>query len=153
MKAHLASPPLLSMSQPNEKLSLYLAISPTAVSSALIREDDQVQLPIYYSSRAFRGVDKRYPSMEKLAFTLITTKRKLRPHFQANTIVVQIDKPLRKIMNNLEAARQLVLWTIELSEFDVQYWPSVAIKAQALANFVVKFTTKNEGWWVVLGVV
>ena len=41
--------------------------------------------------------------MEKLAFALITIARKLRLYFQAHTIVVQIDKPLWKVMNNPEA--------------------------------------------------
>jgi len=43
--------------------------------------------------------------MEKLAVTLITAAHKLRPYFQAHTIVVQTNKPLRKTMNNPEAAR------------------------------------------------
>ena len=57
--------------------------------------------------------------MEKLAFALITIARKLRPYFQEHTIVVHINKPPRKAMNNLEVAGQLVLWAIELSEFDI----------------------------------
>ena len=40
LKAYLASLPLLSPSKPNEDLFLYLAVSPTAVSLALIREED-----------------------------------------------------------------------------------------------------------------
>ena len=39
LKLYLTSPPLLSLSQQDKALSLYLAISPTAVSSTLIRED------------------------------------------------------------------------------------------------------------------
>lgn len=35
LKAYLASPPLLIPSKPNEELYLYLAVSPTAASSAL----------------------------------------------------------------------------------------------------------------------
>ena len=57
--------------------------------------------------------------MEKLAFALITIARKLRPYFQAHTIVVQINEPLRKAMNNPEVVGQLVLWAIELSEFEI----------------------------------
>ena len=94
------SPPLLSPFKPGEELSLYLAISLTAVSSALIREEDQVQLPVYYISWALWGAEGRYPSMEKLAFVLIIIAWKLRPYFQVHTIVVQIDKLLRKTMNN-----------------------------------------------------
>ena len=50
LKAYLAFPPLLSPSKPDEELSLYLVISPKVVSSAFIREEDHVQLPIYYTS-------------------------------------------------------------------------------------------------------
>jgi hypothetical protein len=38
LKAYLATPPLLSPSKQREKLYLYLAVSPTAISSALLRE-------------------------------------------------------------------------------------------------------------------
>ena len=50
LKAYLSSPPLLSPSQPGEELFLYLAISPAAVSTALVREEDRVQKPVYYTS-------------------------------------------------------------------------------------------------------
>ena len=99
LKAYLASSPLLSPSKPGEELSFYLAVSPIAVNSAFIREEDHIQLPVYYTSQMLRGAKGRYPQMEKLAFALITTTRKLRLHLQAHTIVVQTDKPLRKVMN------------------------------------------------------
>lgn len=82
--------------------------------------------------------------MEKLGFALVTTARKLKLYFQADTIVVQTDKPLRRVMNNLEAVGQLVLWVIELDEFNILYRPRTVIKAQALANFVAKFTVKED---------
>ena len=50
LKACLASPPLLSPSKPNEELFLYLAVSPMAINSTLIREEDHVQLPVFYFS-------------------------------------------------------------------------------------------------------
>ena len=55
---------------------------------------------MYYASRAFRRAEERYPPMEKLAFALITAARKLKPYFQAHTIVVLTDKPLRWAMHN-----------------------------------------------------
>ena len=72
LKAYLSSPPLLSPSQLGEELFLYLAISLVAVSAALVREEDKVQKSVYYASRALRGVEERYPLMEKLAFALVT---------------------------------------------------------------------------------
>jgi hypothetical protein len=111
---------LLSPSKPGEKLYLYLAVSPTVVSSALLREEEGQQLPVYYTSQALRGAEERYPPMVKLAFAFMTA-RKLRPYFQAHTIVLLTNHPLRKAMNKPDAARRLIQWSIELSEFDIDY--------------------------------
>ena len=104
MKAYLSTPPLLSPSQPGEELFLYLAVSPAAVSAALVKEEERVQKPIYYTSRALREAKERYPPMEKLAFALVTAACKLKPYFQAHMVIVLIDKPLRQAISNPEAA-------------------------------------------------
>ena len=57
--------------------------------------------------------------MEKLAFVLIIATRKLKPYFQAHTIVVLTDKPLRKVISSPEAAGRMALWAVELSKFDI----------------------------------
>ena len=66
--------------------------------------------------------------MEKIAFALVTATHKLKPYFQSYTIIVLTDKPLRRVMSSPKAAKQMVLWAIELSVFDVQYHPCTAIK-------------------------
>ena len=38
----------------------------------------------------------------------------------------------------------MVQWTIELSQFDIEYHPRTAIKAQALADFIAEFTFLDE---------
>ena len=136
----MTSPPLLSPSQTGEELYLYLAVSASAVSSALIHEEERIQKPVYYTSRALRGVEERYSNVEKLAFALLIASRKLRPYFQAHLIIVLTDYPLRKAMNKPDAARRLVQWSIEMSEFDIDYRPRTVIKAQALADFIMEFT-------------
>jgi hypothetical protein len=108
LKMYLTSPPLLSPSKQGETLSLYLTVSPTALGSALIREEDDVQLPVYYTSKAFQGAEERYPAMEKLALALVVAARKLRPYFQAHTIIVLMNHPLRKAMNKPDAAGRLI---------------------------------------------
>ena len=75
LNAYFSSPPLLSPSKPGEELFLYLAISPVAISVALVGEEDRVQKPVYYTSRALQGAEERYPLMEKLAFALVTAAR------------------------------------------------------------------------------
>ena len=64
--------------------------------------------------------------MEKLDFALVTATRKLKPYFQAHTIIVLTDQPLKRAMSSLEAAGRMALWVIELSEFDIQYRPRIA---------------------------
>ena len=118
---------------------LYLVVSPTVISAALIREEDQVQKPMYYASRALRGAEERYPPMEKLAFSLVTVACNLKPYFQAHTVIILTDKPLRRAMSNPEAVGRMALWVIKLSEFDVQYRPHTATKGQVVANFIAEF--------------
>ena len=81
LKVYLTTAPLLSPSIPSEELYLYLAVAPHAVSSALVREEGKVQKLVYYTSRALRGAEERYQMIEKLAFALITTSKKLRHYF------------------------------------------------------------------------
>ena len=81
--------------------------------------------------------------MEKLAFVLVIAARRLKSYFQAHTIVVLTDKPLKKAMSSPEAAGRMALWAIELSKFDIQYRPRMAIKGQAVADFIAEFTLKE----------
>ena len=77
LKTYLSSPPILVSSSEGELLTLYLVVSDFATSAALVRERDRVQQPVYYYSRALRGVEERYPKMENLILALVTTLRKL----------------------------------------------------------------------------
>ena len=81
VKEYLAKPPLLSPLVEGEALFLYMAVSQTAVSSALIREKSKIQLLVYYMSQDFQGVGAKYLRMEKMAFSLIMASRKLHPYF------------------------------------------------------------------------
>ena len=42
--------------------------------------------------------------MEKIAFALLVTSKKLHPYFQAHSIVVITDQTIRKTMNKIDAA-------------------------------------------------
>ena len=82
--------------------------------------------------------------MEKIAFTLLVTSRKLRPYFQAHPIVVMTDQSIRKMMNKIDATSRLIQWAIELGQFDIEYQPQAAIKTQVLVDFIAKFTHPNK---------
>ena len=69
--------PLLSPSKERENLYLYLAISATAVSTALVQEEDRKQLLVYYFSQAFQEIEAKYPRIEKIAFALFSGEPRL----------------------------------------------------------------------------
>ena len=82
--------------------------------------------------------------MEKLAFALVMAARKLKPYFQAHTIIVLTDQPSKRAMSSLEIARRMVLWAIELSEFDIQYRLRTIVKEQIVADFIVEYTQSES---------
>ena len=139
-KTYLSSPPILVNPSKEELLTLYLAVSDFLTSTVLVRDRDRVQHPFYYCSRALRGAKERYPRMEKLILALVTAARKLCPYFQAHTIEVPIEYPMKQVLHKPESSGRLMKWAIELSEFDIRYKLKTAIKGQFLADFVMEFT-------------
>ncbi|KAL5574095.1 hypothetical protein UlMin_023692 [Ulmus minor] len=84
--------------------------------------------------------ETRYLEVEKLALALIIAACKLRPYFQAHTIIVPTKFPLKQILQKPDTSGRLAKWSIELGEFDVLFKPRTAIKGQALADFIAEFT-------------
>ena len=78
--------------------------------------------------------------MEKLILVLVTTFRKLRPYFQAHTVEVPTEYPMKQILHKLETSGRPIKWAIELSEFDIRYKPRITVKGQILADFIMEFT-------------
>ena len=78
--------------------------------------------------------------MEKLILTLVTTFRKLRPYFQAHTVEVPTEYPMKQILHKPKTSERLIKWAIELSEFDIRYKPRTTVKGHILADFIMEFT-------------
>ncbi|GFY90980.1 hypothetical protein Acr_07g0011760 [Actinidia rufa] len=143
LKEYLGSPPLLSVPTADEDLYVYLSASPIAISAVLVREEDKIQKLIYYVSKTLIGAEVRYPRIEKIAYALMIAARKLRHYFQAHSIIVLTDQPLKQILQRPDTSGRLLKWSIELSEFHIEYKPRTAIKAQALADFIVESTYED----------
>lgn len=82
LKAYMSRAPLLSTPLLGESLILYLSVSIN------IHKPNGTELPIYYTSHALQVVELRYPQLEKLAYALVLSARKLQPYFKAHTITV-----------------------------------------------------------------
>ncbi|XP_025692767.1 uncharacterized protein [Arachis hypogaea] len=119
-------------------------VSNHAISWVLVTEAGRKQNPVYFISRVLQPTETRYPKIEQLALTLVTTARRLRHYFQSHTIIVRTDQPLRQILTRPELAGRLIKWAIELSEFDIQYEPRKTLKSQVLADFVSEMTNDTQ---------
>lgn len=104
----------------------------------LVREESGKQRPVYFTSKVLHGTEERYPRIEKLAYALIISARRLRPYFQAHAIRVLTEYPLLKILQKPDLSGRLVNWAIELGQYDIEYHLRTAVKGQALADFVVE---------------
>ncbi|CAL8133932.1 unnamed protein product [Prunus armeniaca] len=131
---------LLSTPEPGDILVIYLSVSAKAVSSVLIRPKESAEHPVHYVSKALQDVEVPYLDIEKLAFALVVSAKRLRLYFQAHTIHVLTNQPLRQVLQNPETFGRLVKWAIKLGEFDIHYKPRPATKGQAVADFISEFT-------------
>ncbi|GJW57918.1 reverse transcriptase domain-containing protein [Tanacetum coccineum] len=78
MKELIAKLPILTAPEENKELVIYLAAPKEAVSVVLMTEREAKQMPIYFVSRALRGPEVNYTSMEKLVLALVHASKRLR---------------------------------------------------------------------------
>ena len=88
------------MSSPavDEVLYAYIAVAPHAVSLVLIQEHNGLQRPVYYVNKSLHEAEIRYSPLEKAILAVVYASRKLPHYFQAHTVVVLIQLPLKSIL-------------------------------------------------------
>ena len=111
-----------------------------AVSLVLIRVDCGVQQPVYYVSKSLHEAEVRYLPLEKAILAVVLVTRKLPHYFQAHTVVVLIQLPLKIILRSADYTGKVAKWGTILGAFDIKYMPRMSIKGQVLANLVAEFT-------------
>ena len=94
---------------------LYAAASQTTVSATIVREEGNVQQPIYFVSRILVDAVTRYSLIEKTTYVVLVAARKLKPYFDAHHVIVLTDLPLEKSLNKIERSGRLAKWAIELN--------------------------------------
>nr|GEW98118.1 reverse transcriptase domain-containing protein [Tanacetum cinerariifolium] len=130
--------PMLTAPKEKEELVMYLTAATEAISAVLMTERDGKQVPIYFVSRALQGPKILYNPMEKLILALVSASKQLKRYFQAHTIVVITDQPIKQLLSNPEVTGRLLKWRFELGEHDIQYQLRTSVKGQILADFIVE---------------
>ena len=129
----------MSSPEPDEVLFAYIVIAPYAVSLVLIRVDNGVQRPVYYMSKSLHETEVRYLPLEKAILAVVLGTRKLPHYFQAHTVVILTQLPLKTILRSADYTGRIAKWGIILGAFDIKYMPRTSIKGQVLADLVAEF--------------
>ena len=126
------------MSSPDADFA-YIAVASHAVSLVLIREDNDMQQPVYYVSKSLQEAETRYLPLEKAILAVVQATRKLLHYFQAHTVVVLTQLPLKSVLRSADYTGRIAKWGTILGAFDIKYMPRTAIKGQVLADLVAEF--------------
>ena len=78
--------------------------------------------------------------MEKAILTVVHGTRKLPHYFQAHTVVVLTQLPLRAVLQSADYMGRIAKWGTILGAFDIKYMSCTSVKGQILANLVAEFT-------------
>ncbi|XP_030970847.1 uncharacterized protein LOC115991267 [Quercus lobata] len=130
LKEYLAQPPIMSSPEADEVLFAYIAVAPHAEA------------------------ETRYLPLEKAILAIVQATRKLPHYFQAHTVVVLTQLPLKSILRSADYTSRIAKWGMILGTFDIRYMPRTAVKGQVLADLVAEFaepTAEGKEVSVLLG--
>ena len=92
----------MSNPESDEVLFAYIAVAPYAVSLVLIRADNGIQRPVYYVSKSLHEAEVHYLPLEKAILAVVLGTRKLPHYFQAHTVVLLTQLPLKTIFQSAD---------------------------------------------------
>ena len=128
----------MSSPKTDEVLFAYIVVAPYTVSLVLIRVDSGRQRLVYYVSKSLHEVEIRYLPLEKAILAVLHGTQKLPHYFQAHTVVILTQFPLKAILRSADYTRRIAKWGMILGAFDIKYIPRTSIKGQVLADLVIE---------------
>ena len=79
-------------------------------------------------SKSLYEAEIRYLPLEKAILAVVQATRKLLHYFQAHTVIVLIQLPLRSILRSVDYTGRVAKWGMILGAFDIKYMPRTSIK-------------------------
>ncbi|GJT02674.1 reverse transcriptase domain-containing protein [Tanacetum coccineum] len=92
--------------------------------------------------RVLQGAKLNYPAFEKLVLALVHAARRLQRYFQAHTITVLTNTPIKQILTGPEKIGRVAKWAIELGEHDIMFLRREEIEMPA--DFLVKIPSEDN---------
>jgi ribonuclease HI len=144
IKEYLSKPPVLVPPQQDRPFYMYLSVGDTSIALVVIQVHDNKERVVFYLSRRMLDAETRYPDIEKLCLCLFFTCTKLR-HILLSVEVIIIYKSdvIKHMLLAPMLKGRLEKWMFALSEFDIRYQPTKAVKGQALADLIAERVNTN----------
>ena len=112
----------------DEVLFAYIAVASHATSLVLMWDENEVQRPVYYVSKSLHEIEVRYILLERVILAVVHATWKLPHYFQAHTVVVLTQLPLRSLLQKPDYTRRVAKWATILELFDIKYLHHTFIK-------------------------
>ena len=93
----------------------------------------------YYVSKSLHEAEVRYLPLKKAILAVVHATRKFPHYFQAHTVVVLTQLPLKSVLRTADYTGRVAIWSMILGAFDIKYMPRTSIKGQVLADLVAEF--------------
>ncbi|GJR38407.1 reverse transcriptase domain-containing protein [Tanacetum coccineum] len=118
MKKFMENLPMLTAPMQGEVLIMYLTASTESIGATLFTRREGEQVPIYFVSRVLQGVELNYLALEKFILALVHAARRLRRYFQAHTVTVLTDSPIKQTLTKPKKLGRVAKWSLKLGEHD-----------------------------------
>ena len=86
-----------------------------------------------------------YLPLENAILAVVLGMHKLPHYFQAYTVVVLTQLPLKTILRSADYMGMIAKWGTILGAFDIKYMPHTSVKGQVLADLVAEFIEPEAG--------
>jgi hypothetical protein len=144
IKEYLVRPPVLVPPQQDRSFYIYLSVGDTSIASVVVHVYDGKEKVVFYLSMRMLDTEIRYHEIEKLCLCLFFICTKLRHILLSAEIIVICKSDVIKHMLTAPMLKgQLAKWMFTLSEFNIRYQPTKAVKGQALADLIAERINTN----------
>ena len=96
-------------------------------------------------SKLLDEAEVRYLPLEKAIMAVVHATRKLPHYFQAHTVAVLTQLPLKSVLQTADYTGRIAIWNTVLGAFDIRYMPRTSIKGQVLADLMAEFAEPPVG--------
>jgi hypothetical protein len=93
---------------------------------------------VYYIGKVLSNGETHYNQVQKQLYAILLTKRKLLHYFERHPVHVVTSHGLGEIIRNCLTMGRIAMWVLKLMGLDITYVSQMAIKSEALADFVVE---------------